>query len=382
MSISTIPRELFLEIAANTNIDDLSNVAHTVAGVSLEDINERRRDPNRYFQELLPDTQKLLRSMIVTGTILSGSRAAGYFYPSACGSDSEWDFYCPGYPLSVARFASSLSEMGVVWKPSPRHLTNRSVEWDPPKLSILDGYIGSARIQLVWRAHSPPMQLVMGLHSSVVQCFLTGYCAVSMYHDLSRKSLTYLWYGTGVHDVAGHAWLLQKYRARGFNPMRPPDDENGRMRRVSDGRPLLVDTLQYVKSLCPSGYATARLMMRSVLETRWVQHTLATNRVTTFLGPFSSSRPGSSSRLSDGFAFASACAYHWASADKWGVESVRATDAAFHIEMRGEEWRVRCYDPDCYLIVTHTDGQVWTAHQISLCNNSCKPLPDTLWWWS
>ncbi len=90
MSLNAIPRELFLQIAANTNIDDLDKVTDKIAGISLSKLSEERRDPNRYFWDLVSDTQKLLRSMYTTNTFLSGSRAAEHFYPSACVADSNW----------------------------------------------------------------------------------------------------------------------------------------------------------------------------------------------------------------------------------------------------------------------------------------------------
>jgi len=49
MSLNAIPRELFLQIAANTNIDDLDKVTDKIAGISLSKLSEERRDPNRYF---------------------------------------------------------------------------------------------------------------------------------------------------------------------------------------------------------------------------------------------------------------------------------------------------------------------------------------------
>lgn len=275
MTLNSIPRELFLEIASETNIDDLDGVADRIAGISLAKLNDERRDPNKYFRSLVTDTQRLLRSMRNTNTILSGSRAAGYFYPSACTTESDWGFYCQGHPLHVVQFVSDLTEMGVTWKPGRNTIVGpvgTDFGYDHIIDNVLNGSIGSTNVQVIWfdNAGMSPIHHVMQFHSTIVQCFLTGYCAVSMYHSLSRRSLMHVW---GKEHSTPTKECIEKYRARGFTPIELSWDEDKKPRCVSDEESLVVDLTRYLNDSHDDRQVSVESEMKCIMEMKWAPST-------------------------------------------------------------------------------------------------------------
>ena len=69
-----------------------------------------------YFKELTKYSCDLLSVMHSLGLILSGSRAANYFYPGLSEPQSGWDLYCDGNPDTLVRFSTYMDWMGVAWE--------------------------------------------------------------------------------------------------------------------------------------------------------------------------------------------------------------------------------------------------------------------------
>ncbi len=192
--------DVLCHILENTSISNLTDTAKAlVPSINSHDINmcERTRtNPVTYMNQLTKYGRDLLTVMGSLGVILSGSRAASYFYPGLCDETSDWDFYCYGTPTTIVRFSMYMSRIGVQWQ------TLRDDTGDPdyPSRRVLDGTLDTEKrkhsIQLIWEPRQwtrSPISHVLSFHSSIVQCFITGYCAVSMYDHTSSRNKSLAW---------------------------------------------------------------------------------------------------------------------------------------------------------------------------------------------
>jgi hypothetical protein len=68
-----------------------------------------------------------------TRIILSRSRAVDYFVPGSCDADSDWDFYCEDFILSVTTFLYWSTHLDVVWQARDRSAVSE------PDASFYDG---------------------------------------------------------------------------------------------------------------------------------------------------------------------------------------------------------------------------------------------------
>lgn len=133
--------------------------------------------------------------MLHTKAVLGGSRAADFFAPDATTDDSDWDFYIQGSITLITAFTLVLSRIGVVWEVVEDIAnTNKYADLEDEEVDVLNILRGTLKngktthqVQLMWVKGCPALWNIVNFHSSLVQCFISGFCAVSMYHDLTRK---------------------------------------------------------------------------------------------------------------------------------------------------------------------------------------------------
>lgn len=193
--------DVLCQILENTSVSELRKTAGAlIPCISDDDIKRcehARLNPITYMAQLTKYSKDLLMVMGALGVVLSGSRAANYFYPGLCNNDSDWDFYCDGDLDSVVRFSTYMERIGVEWEWLSGHDRDQEREYDHCELlrGILckDGKVHV--VQLVWTTYGckNAVSLILNFHSSVVQCFLTGFCAVSMYESLTSVGKSLAW---------------------------------------------------------------------------------------------------------------------------------------------------------------------------------------------
>jgi hypothetical protein len=204
------PYDVVRQIVLFTNIGNVASILLTMGShltaEERESIRRSRFSPIRHLSPLKCSPLAMLALMRNTGTILSGSRAVDYFVPGSCNSDSDWDFYCDDDENSVLAFALWSTCLGVVWDPLVQAKEADEAEDGPYRkagFSIARGTIstkeGSNPIQLMWKSGMSAAQSITKFHSTVPQCFISGFCAVSLYHHLTSKSMGVSW----EHNDAG-----------------------------------------------------------------------------------------------------------------------------------------------------------------------------------
>lgn len=216
--------ELYTDVATYLDIDSAESLACMAMS---EEILRHRLNPLRYLSPVFEDPVFLLKAMTSTGSIISGSRALEYFVPGSVDEDSDWDFYTAACLDSIGPMASCLETLGVKWD----SYIHGSDLIEPPEgyhgleLSLLKGELTHHRtgrryrIQLIWKEKQTAVQCVVSFHSSVVQCFLAGFGAVSMYHNLTTKRQSYYWEGNDARHVnpPQESIVVTKYKSRGFS---------------------------------------------------------------------------------------------------------------------------------------------------------------------
>jgi hypothetical protein len=205
-----LPYEVIERIVGYTNIGDMDEAAlvgsmlsSSLSSAQIAQLMADRKSPVRYLRTLTRHPDKLLEAMRNTKSILAGSRAVAYFSPDACAIDSDWDFYCQGDLILGTAFTVALSGLGFTWEDSvelPGRKDSHGSEEYPSSgmlFNILRGTVTTKgvthNVQVMWIDRRAATTNVIGFHSSLTQCFVSGFCAVSMYHHLTRRQLFFHW---------------------------------------------------------------------------------------------------------------------------------------------------------------------------------------------
>jgi hypothetical protein len=194
-----VPYEYVLAIIDEMSLGDAENAVEAMlAPEDKERAMKIRCDPLRFLREAFENPEKLLDLMRCTGTIITGSRATEYFCRGACVPSSDWDFYCPSDIETVALFTYHLSRMGVEW-----HSLERSEEEFPDYSAmgfhLLKGTLEhndrAIDIQCIWnkRQHCTATSSLLHFHSTLVQCFISGFAAVSLYDKYTSSKQVIHW---------------------------------------------------------------------------------------------------------------------------------------------------------------------------------------------
>lgn len=111
-----LPNELISKVAALLPITDVLSLKKATHN-SLE-VLTRRIDLSSYLQAVGPfsQTRNLLQVMATHGAVLSGSRALEYFVPGSITGASDWDFFVPSVPVSIAAVKHALESSGVTFE--------------------------------------------------------------------------------------------------------------------------------------------------------------------------------------------------------------------------------------------------------------------------
>lgn len=186
----------------------------------------------RYFKQLTNNPGELLRCMYKYGVVLSGSRATEYFSPGISTVGSDWDFYIPNDSDIILGFMHCLLNAGVAWD-VPEPFVKENSRYPEAQVTTITGKVltntGTKVVQLIRPAvdGARAIDCLMGFHSSIVQCYISGTHAVCMYSDLTSnyKSVQWLYndgvWATGIRDATfwaneDDALDPQKYVRRGI----------------------------------------------------------------------------------------------------------------------------------------------------------------------
>lgn len=215
------------EILLKTDACNVRSVANSLSNRwglgDTTELIERRLSPYRIFSEITDDVESLLSVMMVTGTMLSGSRAANFLYPGCSSSDSDFDFYIGSSLVSesLANFMKFIESIDGRWKDIDTDSDSEKGETTyPHSICIHHGSIQRGErvytIQVISIGLQNCINALTRYHSSAPQCFVNYMGAFSLYHTLSEKRLMVEWHTYDKDPSNTRKDAILKYKNRGF----------------------------------------------------------------------------------------------------------------------------------------------------------------------
>ncbi|KAH8800788.1 hypothetical protein F5884DRAFT_890484 [Xylogone sp. PMI_703] len=196
-----IPIDIIQGILEYTSIGQLEGILDKF-GVDDEAVRQKlvayRCNPLIYLERTFDHAQNLLALMRCTGVVLGGSGGGEFYTPGLRKGDSDWDFFCP-YDIPVmAVFTYHMHKMGVIWEtdrlPDPIPPAEDIALYQLRRFSVTKGTLknskGTAKIQVIRGGTSFS---VWRFHSTITQCFMTGFAAVSPYHAYTYRKESLYW---------------------------------------------------------------------------------------------------------------------------------------------------------------------------------------------
>ena len=197
--------DVYCNILSLSNVGYLENVSLAFSDkLSTEERNKGihdRLNPFLYLHALTPKPRELMKLMRETKTILGGSRGAAYFYPKVSTKDSDWDFYCLNDSICVGLLLCYMEGIGCnfdyenkakISSDEPYHfLTNFA--------AMLIGTIQAdsqrpeRKIQIIISTSVSNFDAFFEYDSTATQCIFTGFCAISLYHIISKDDKAVRW---------------------------------------------------------------------------------------------------------------------------------------------------------------------------------------------
>jgi hypothetical protein len=228
---------------------------------------QNRSDPT-FLKELVDKPHELLMMMHDCEVLLSGSRVTTYFWPGFDSSASDWDFYAHPNIHSWLKFAVYLVSIGVQWS-IPDDLNDEVV--DIYNGSVLNGRLFRngryQNVQLVthlgrWQSS---IQTILAFHSSIVQNFICGFAAISMYGPLTTAGLSRVWeprewFDPEIYQADQEA--VNKYVQRGVQYVLPDPSATAssqvplpKHRTLADAETICVSFHDYIQRCLDDGAA-------------------------------------------------------------------------------------------------------------------------------
>ena len=212
-------RDILFDQLARTNVGYLSSTVDVFGnGLSKETkegMIDDRLNPLTFFSRLTVDPKKLLDAMEKHKVVLSGSRAASYFYPQASDDKSDWDFYTSSAGSHIIDFIKVLCSLGGILNDiqCSSEDSERIQEGYDNLSAIVLLSMGESKIQLMITNSLTVLDTILGFDISVVQCFISGSFAMSLYHSVSKDSKAIYWSQDKVLRLQNELKTLIEYTA-------------------------------------------------------------------------------------------------------------------------------------------------------------------------
>jgi hypothetical protein len=234
----------------------------------IESLINRRCNPIKLLGNLVVDPEKLRETMHDCDVVLVGSRAIGFFWPSASHVDSEWRFITHPHVSHWLKFAAYLVSIGVQFELPVGTDDSRTLD-DGDSSNLEQGRHSAVKVLrgTVWHrgrlqrlrlaAHleyprqQSSIQEVLRSHSSIAQCFVTGFGAVCMYGQQTTNGRSHIWSVGDCHDsgprVRAHKQVdriidrgIEYNKSKSYAKLEPTRVPEPKLRRLGDAGTLII----------------------------------------------------------------------------------------------------------------------------------------------
>lgn len=185
-------------------------------GVDKSAVLAHRVDVKRYLSNAFKDPQKLLEVMLLTNSFISGSRALDFFLPGVV-EPSDWDVFCCGEDYQSLLLLHELKLQGFV--PALPEVSDMDAYNYGDKHNVLEGTVDFNstihKVQLIRCPMFSDLGVLLGFHSSIVRCMISGHSLVSVNSTLTSRRMSTQYYVSEPLASTRDAAIL-KYVNRGI----------------------------------------------------------------------------------------------------------------------------------------------------------------------
>lgn len=175
-----------------------------------------------YLLPLYHDPDELLAMMTLDSVYLSGSRAAGYFYPWATCPQSDWDFYCVGSCIQRRAFRRWMVSVGFEVTSENDHYdgvigTSNVITGYLPRNTNVVNFSQAPRaiVQLISPVYTDIISTVLNFSHTLPMCYISGSHAASLYDVFSRLKLSWMRDMDSIYTKDGRAFCIQSLSENG-----------------------------------------------------------------------------------------------------------------------------------------------------------------------
>lgn len=244
------------------------------SGAEIESLMKRRCNPITLLGKLVPEPEELRNMMHVCDVVLVGARAVNYFWPSTSLTDSDWEFITHPHVSHWLKFAAYLVSIGVEFD-MPSEIEDSfatdgsdtsALEQDHhSEVKVLCGTLWHKgrrqRVQLAAHPEYPSqqssIQKVLQSHSSIDQCLITGFGAISMYAQQTTNGQSHVWSVGDCHDNGPRVRAqrqvdrhidggIEYIRSRSHMTSKSSRIPEPKLRQLGDAGTLIIPFEQYV----------------------------------------------------------------------------------------------------------------------------------------
>jgi hypothetical protein len=264
------------------------------SGAETENLIKRRCSPIALLGKLVAQPEELRNMMHDCDVMLVGSRAVSFFWPSKSLANSDWNFITHPHVSHWLKFAAYLVSIGVEFEmpasmddPCTTDASDASAleQEHHSEIKVLRGTLWHKgrrqRVQLAAHPEHPrqqsSIQEVLRLHSSIDQCFVTGFGAVCMYAPQTTNGQSHVWSVGDCHDNSPRVKAqrqidrnigrgIEYIRSRSHAKLDPSRIPEPKLRKMGDTGALTIPFEQYVSD---EKAETVRADYDRLLEISW-----------------------------------------------------------------------------------------------------------------
>ncbi|KAL9122211.1 MAG: hypothetical protein Q9187_001228 [Circinaria calcarea] len=215
--VKYVPEDILLKILQYTNVGDMHKVIRTLSPDLCNSEGSKLIDSalniRAYLSAVTDFPDALATIMMHTDVILSGSIALNYFVPGSAIESSDLDFVSGMNNDLSEVFMTATTRIGFIWCTRARY-NDKYAQGAAHKVHTgrVKAHGKTYNIHMISSVFDTAYDHVMQHDLSIVRCFISASCAVSVHHSTTSKMV----YWIDRHPNLSTCTRMAKYESRGF----------------------------------------------------------------------------------------------------------------------------------------------------------------------